>query len=99
MIRTIVHYILLSLPLLWVLNLYLSFLGHGLMVDGLFYDTSPHPEDLPSQGIFPDTVYLYMVFLGTPIMYFSGLLLSWRKSYYKWLWVYLLVGLGGIALL
>ncbi len=89
----ILRYVLLFFPLLWFLYLWLTIaFGIDTHIDGLFYDSFPHPEDPPSIGLLPSSLIPFLMFIGTPVMFIIGSIYTAYKKYWVWFGTYMILG-------
>ncbi|GLT17766.1 hypothetical protein GCM10007938_15440 [Vibrio zhanjiangensis] len=89
------RYTLLFIPLIWFLYLWLTIaFGFELHINGLFYDSFPHPEDPPSIGLLPSSLIPFLMFIGTPIMFFIGSIYTVCKKLWWWFAAYMILGFG-----
>ena len=98
--KIFLRYVLLFIPVLWFLSLWLTIVFHvDLEIDGLFYDPSPHPEDPPPIGLFPSSLLILLVFIGTPIMFFIGSIYTAYKKLWWWFAAYMILAGFPLSLL
>ncbi|WP_076587979.1 hypothetical protein [Vibrio ostreicida] len=83
----------LIIPLIAYLDLWLSVVFNiQLTPDWLFYNTEPHPEDPPQQGVLPDSLIIVWVFFGVPLSFFVGSIYTAYKKLWRWFWAYMIIG-------
>lgn len=84
--------LILLVPLLFYVQVWLTFVFNIDVIPGwLFYDTDPHPEDPPPQGLLPDGVYFVFMFLFLPLSFLIGSIYTAYKKLWWWFAVYMIL--------
>ncbi len=83
----------LLVPLLLLIHIWLNLFFHlDVTPDWLFYDSFPHPEDPPSQGLLPSVLYPWLVFLVIPLSVVGGTIYTAYKKLWWWFGAYMILG-------
>ena len=87
--------IFLLIPLCFLIHIWLTIVfKFDVTPDWLFYDTDPHPEDPPVKGLLPDVLYVFIIFIFSPLSYFISSIYTAYNKLWWWFAAYQVLGFG-----
>ncbi|MUK94281.1 hypothetical protein GNP80_17800 [Aliivibrio fischeri] len=93
--RKIIKRILLLFPLYWFVLLWCWHVFNIPIDFGIIYDDEYDGYGPKPLGLIPNSLALFFLFIGTPLMFFVGSIYSAYKKLWWWFGAYMVLG-GGL---